>query len=76
MHPWHDVEIEVEHANAHIVNAVIEIPKGSKIKYELDKKAALLMSIECFLVVSIIRLTMDLFLELTAMTKIHLMFLF
>lgn len=40
MHPWHDVEIG-EHAPA-VVNAIIEIPKGSKAKYELDKKSGLI----------------------------------
>ena len=44
MHPWHDVEISdgEQLKNANIVNAVIEIPKGSKIKYELDKKSGLI----------------------------------
>jgi len=40
MHPWHDVElgtpIEVG------FRAVIEIPRGSKVKYELDKRTGLL----------------------------------
>jgi inorganic pyrophosphatase len=36
MHPWHDVELGSQLPN--IVSAFIEIPKGSKIKYELDKK--------------------------------------
>ena len=40
MHPWHDVEVG-EHAPS-IVNAIIEIPKGSKAKYELDKKSGLI----------------------------------
>lgn len=40
MHAWHDVEIGSESPN--IVSAIIEIPKGSKIKYELDKKSGLL----------------------------------
>lgn len=35
MHPWHDVEIG-DGAPA-LVPAVIEVPKGSKTKYELDK---------------------------------------
>ncbi|PPS06151.1 hypothetical protein GOBAR_AA14510 [Gossypium barbadense] len=33
-HPWHDLEIGMN---------VIEIPKGSKVKYELDKKTGLIM---------------------------------
>ena len=40
-HPWHDVELPrfVEEP----VPAVIEIPTGSKVKYELDKKSGLLV---------------------------------
>ena len=38
--PWHDVE---RNSNApHTVNGIIEIPKGSKAKYELDKQSGLL----------------------------------
>lgn len=40
MHPWHEVDIG-ENA-PQILNAVIEIPKGSKAKYELDKKSGLI----------------------------------
>lgn len=40
MHPWHDVEIGKDAPK--IVAAVIEIPKGSKTKYELDKLSGLL----------------------------------
>ena len=40
MHPWHDVELG-EHIERHF-RVVIEIPKGSKIKYELDKATGLL----------------------------------
>ena len=40
MHPWHDVEIGGEAPT--IVTAVIEVPKGSKIKYELDKQSGLI----------------------------------
>ena len=40
MHPWHDVNLGKE-APA-IVTAVIEIPKGSKVKYELDKESGLI----------------------------------
>ncbi|XP_019169780.1 PREDICTED: soluble inorganic pyrophosphatase PPA1-like [Ipomoea nil] len=39
-HPWHDLEIGSEAPN--IVNCVIEITKGSKVKYELDKKTGLI----------------------------------
>lgn len=38
--PWHDVEIGEEMPD--IVQSIIEIPKGSKAKYELDKKTGLL----------------------------------
>lgn len=40
MNPWHDVEIGDEAPK--IVRAVIEIPKGCKVKYELDKPSGLL----------------------------------
>lgn len=39
-HPWHDLEIGSD--APHLLNAVIEIPRGSKVKYELDKKSGLL----------------------------------
>ena len=40
-HPWHDVELPrfVEDP----VPAIIEIPTGSKVKYELDKRSGLLI---------------------------------
>jgi inorganic pyrophosphatase len=40
MHAWHDVDLG-ESIDLHF-RAVIEIPKGSKIKYELDKTTGLL----------------------------------
>jgi inorganic pyrophosphatase len=40
MHPWHDVDIGNEAPE--VVFALIEIPKNSKIKYELDKKSGLI----------------------------------
>jgi inorganic pyrophosphatase len=40
MHPWHDVEQGDDVAE--FFRAVIEIPKGSKVKYELDKATGLL----------------------------------
>ena len=40
-HPWHDIEIP-EPVEDHFP-AFIEIPKGSKVKYELDKETGLLM---------------------------------
>ncbi|KAK7245244.1 hypothetical protein RIF29_40079 [Crotalaria pallida] len=39
-HPWHDLEIGPGAPN--IFNCVIEIAKGSKVKYELDKKTGLI----------------------------------
>ena len=40
MHPWHDVALGNDIARE--FRCVIEIPKGSKIKYELDKVTGLL----------------------------------
>jgi inorganic pyrophosphatase len=40
MHPWHDIQLG-EHIERHF-SVVIEIPKGSKLKYELDKKSGIL----------------------------------
>ncbi|KAK7285718.1 hypothetical protein RJT34_20497 [Clitoria ternatea] len=39
-HPWHDLEIGPD--APHIFNCVVEITKGSKVKYELDKKTGLI----------------------------------
>ncbi|KAB5552033.1 hypothetical protein DKX38_009344 [Salix brachista] len=39
-HPWHDLEIGPEAPK--IFNCVIEISKGGKVKYELDKKTGLI----------------------------------
>lgn len=40
VHPWHDIE-QHEPVDAQFA-AFIEIPKGSKLKYELDKETGLL----------------------------------
>ena len=40
MHPWHDVHIGEEAPNT--VTAVIEVPMGSNVKYELDKHSGLI----------------------------------
>ncbi|MCW5824239.1 MAG: inorganic diphosphatase [Cyanobacteria bacterium TGS_CYA1] len=40
MHPWHDVELGDQAPE--IVSAIIEVPAGSNVKYELDKKSGLL----------------------------------
>ncbi len=40
-HPWHDIANEPDSA-AGPFNVVIEIPRGSKVKYELDKATGLL----------------------------------
>ncbi len=41
MNPWHHVE--VGDSVPEIVNGIIEIPKNTRAKYELDKKSGLLM---------------------------------
>lgn len=40
MHAWHDVEIDTKNPNE--VLAIIEVPKGSKNKYELHKPTGLM----------------------------------
>ena len=40
MNPWHDVSIG--EGTPDLVQAVIEVPKGSKIKYELDKDSGMI----------------------------------
>ena len=39
MHPWHEVSLYPQFPK--IVPAIIEVPKGSQIKYELDKPSGL-----------------------------------
>jgi inorganic pyrophosphatase len=39
-HPWHEVSIGVNPPE--VVNAIIEIPKGSRAKYEIDKESGLI----------------------------------
>lgn len=39
MHPWHDIEPGPEAPT--VVTAVVEIPKGSRHKYELDKRSGM-----------------------------------
>jgi inorganic pyrophosphatase len=41
MHPWHDIEVEADRVTEGFP-AVIEIPTGSKNKYELDKASGML----------------------------------
>ena len=41
MHPWHDVPVDEERLVDHFP-AIIEVPMGSKNKYELDKPSGLL----------------------------------
>jgi inorganic pyrophosphatase len=41
MHPWHDIEVD-ESAIGEALPVVIEIPAGSKNKYELDKRSGML----------------------------------
>ena len=40
MHPWHDISVGDEAPD--LVNAIIEVPKGSKNKYELDKATGII----------------------------------
>jgi inorganic pyrophosphatase len=40
MNPWHDVKLEMD--DSFHLDSVIEIPAGSKIKYEIDKDNGLL----------------------------------
>lgn len=40
-HPWHDVPIGGDAPEE--FNVIVEIPKGSKVKYELDKETGLLL---------------------------------
>lgn len=40
MHPWHDVGYGKEAPK--IVSAIVEVPKGSKTKYEIDKESGLI----------------------------------
>lgn len=39
-HPWHDVSVGSDPPR--FVNALIEIPRGSKAKYEIDKESGLI----------------------------------
>lgn len=41
MHPWHDIDVDGDRLEEGF-SAVIEVPQGSKNKYELDKKTGLL----------------------------------
>jgi inorganic pyrophosphatase len=41
MHPWHDISIDVDRLDVSFPT-VIEVPKGSKNKYELDKATGLI----------------------------------
>ncbi|GMV84494.1 MAG: inorganic pyrophosphatase [Dehalococcoidia bacterium] len=41
MHPWHDIAVDPEAIETHLP-VVIEIPAGSKNKYELDKASGIL----------------------------------
>jgi inorganic pyrophosphatase len=41
MNPWHDIELGDDAPS--IIPAIVEIPKGSKNKYELDKKTGMLL---------------------------------
>jgi len=41
MHPWHDIPVDPEAIESHLP-VVVEIPAGSKNKYELDKATGIL----------------------------------
>ena len=41
MHPWHDTYVDDTHVDK-AFPVIVEIPKGSKNKYELDKETGLL----------------------------------
>ena len=41
MHPWHDIYVD-DHIIGAVFPAIIEVPMGSKNKYELDKETGLL----------------------------------
>jgi inorganic pyrophosphatase len=41
MNPWHDIDCKIDEKSE--LNCLIEIPMGSKIKYELDKETGLLL---------------------------------
>jgi inorganic pyrophosphatase len=41
MHPWHDIYVD-DHSIASVFPVVIEVPMGSKNKYELDKESGLM----------------------------------
>lgn len=40
-HPWHELPNHPDHASEYF-NVVIEIPRGSKVKYELDKPTGMM----------------------------------
>jgi inorganic pyrophosphatase len=40
LHPWH--EVSIGNSPPEFVNALIEIPRGSKAKYEIDKESGLI----------------------------------
>jgi inorganic pyrophosphatase len=40
LNPWHNVNPDFNHSD--LVNGIIEIPKGTRAKYELDKESGLL----------------------------------
>lgn len=47
LHPWHGADNGDK--TPEIVNALIEIPQGSRCKYEIDKKTGLLKTGPCYL---------------------------
>ena len=43
VHPWHDLQNPISEVEDGF-NVIIEIPRGSKVKYELDKRPTALLS--------------------------------
>jgi inorganic pyrophosphatase len=37
VHPWHDIPVGPGEKAPDVVHALIEIPEGSKVKFEIDK---------------------------------------
>ena len=71
LHPWHGVGVGEQAPE--VVTAIIEVPRGSNIKYELDKASGLL-KVDRILYSAIIRPITGLFRRVTATTTIRWIF--
>jgi inorganic pyrophosphatase len=69
LHPWHGVTPGEEAPR--VVNAIIEIPQGSRCKYEIDKPSGLLKLDRVIFSSFTTLVTMVLFHKLMEMIKIH-----